>query len=305
MEHLKTDWIAVDWGTSNLRAWVMDAQSAPIACLKSDQGMGKLAPHEFEPALLNLITDHLPEARQTPVICCGMVGAAQGWSEAPYAAAPCSAPDAGQAQQVNADDPRLKVYILPGVKQMQPADVMRGEETQIAGFIAQNPNFDGVLCLPGTHTKWVHISAQEIVSFRTFMTGEIFALLAGQSVIRHSVDTQGWDESSFMGAIDDVISRPQSLASELFSLRAAMLLHGSSAASSRARLSGLLLGLELAGARPYWLGQKVVLIGSDTMARHYHTALTNQGTDATIANGSALTLAGLTAAYRSLKETHL
>ncbi len=303
MGNSQTEWVAVDWGTSNLRAWPMRADATPIASFESDQGMGKLSPDEFEPTLLNLIADHLPEGRKTPVICCGMVGAAQGWAEAPYAAVPCTAPGAEQARRVTAKDPRLDVYILPGVKQMQPADVMRGEETQIAGYIAQNPDFDGVLCLPGTHTKWVHISAKEIVGFRTFMTGEMFALLAKQSVIRHSVGTDGWDSEAFFEAVADAMSRPQTLASDLFSLRAGMLLHGTSAEASKARLSGLLLGLELAGARPYWLGQKVVLIGSETLARHYQSALTAQGADATIADGSALTLAGLAAAYRSLKET--
>jgi len=74
------------------------------------------------------------------------------------------------------------MHILPGLKQDKNPDVMRGEETQIAGFLAGNPDFDGVLCLPGTHTKWVHISAKEIVSFQTVMTGELFALLSQNSV---------------------------------------------------------------------------------------------------------------------------
>jgi hypothetical protein len=73
---------------------------------------------------------------------------------------------------------------------------MRGEETQIAGFLAQNPGFDGVLCLPGTHTKWVHISAGEVVSFRSFMTGELFATVGPHSVLRHSVG-EGWDDAAF------------------------------------------------------------------------------------------------------------
>ncbi len=71
-------------------------------------------------------------------------------------------------------DPDLTVYVIPGIKQANPADVMRGEETQIAGFLARNKNWDGVICLPGTHTKWVHVSADEVVSFHTFMTGELF-----------------------------------------------------------------------------------------------------------------------------------
>ena len=90
-------------------------------------------------------------------------------------------------------DPRLTVPVIGGPAPDKPADVMRGEETQIAGFFFENQGFDGVLCLPGTHSKWVQISAGEIVSFRTFMTGEIFALLADRSVLRHTLD-QEWDD---------------------------------------------------------------------------------------------------------------
>ena len=190
------DWIAVDWGTSNLRAWLM-GKDGVIGMVTSDKGMGALERDGFEPELLRLVGDYLPESGTVPVIACGMVGARQGWHEAPYVTTPCTAPGVGQAVTPEVRDPRLKVRILPGVSQASPADVMRGEETQIAGFLAANPEFDGVLCLPGTHTKWVHISAREIVSFRTFMTGEIFALLSGQSVLRHSVAGDGWHQAAF------------------------------------------------------------------------------------------------------------
>ena len=89
---MNTEWIAVDWGTTNLRAWAMGADGAVLASLISDQGMGGLTPDTFEPALLDLINPHLPDGQTTPVICCGMVGAAQGWAEAPYAAVPCPPP---------------------------------------------------------------------------------------------------------------------------------------------------------------------------------------------------------------------
>ena len=112
----------------------------------------------FEPALLELVGDWLPRDRQTPVIACGMVGARQGWVEVPYRQAPCKPVFFDTFGRPETSDPRLTVMILAGIKQIEPApDVMRGEETQIAGFLLDDPRFEGVLCLPGTHTKWVRI----------------------------------------------------------------------------------------------------------------------------------------------------
>ena len=182
--HMNIIWIAVDWGTSNLRAWAMGAEG-PLAEAVSDDGMGKLQPADFEPALLRLISPWLTAPR-TPVLACGMVGARQGWREAPYRAVPCAPVDAAGVLHVPTD-PRLTFHIAPGLSQDRPADVMRGEETQVAGVLALHKGFDGVICHPGTHSKWVHVSAGEVVSFQTFMTGEIFALLSTQSVLRHSM----------------------------------------------------------------------------------------------------------------------
>ena len=109
------------------------------------------------------------------------------------------------------------------------ADVMRGEETQIAGFLRLNTGWDGVICLPGTHSKWVHVSAGEIISFRTFMTGELYGLLADASVLRHSVGGEDWDAAAFETALSDTIARPANLAAGLFRLRASHLLDGTEA----------------------------------------------------------------------------
>ena len=296
----KPDWIAVDWGTSNLRAWAMSAAGEVLDHATSNAGMASLTPPDFEPALLKIIT-HWLDTRTMPIVACGMVGARQGWVEAPYRATPCPA-QTETPIKAPTHDPRLNVRIIPGILQNDPADVMRGEETQIAGYLAQNPNFDGTLCLPGTHSKWVHVSANEIVSFRTFMTGELFALLSSQSVLRHSIDAQGWDDDAFAQALDTTISRPETLAARLFSLRAEHLLHDQTPAVARASLSGLLIGAELAAAKPYWLGQPVALIGTPHLTQTYATALRAQGVSPEIADGSAMTLAGLTAAYKKLKE---
>ena len=293
------DWIAVDWGTSHLRAWAM-AGDAVRAEATSDDGMSRLTKAQFEPALLRLIEPWLGAAK-VPVIACGMVGSRQGWVEAPYVTVPCRPlPEALVAAPVV--DPRIDVRVVPGLRQMEPADVMRGEETQIAGFLSLTPGFDGVLCLPGTHSKWVHVSAGEVVSFRSFMTGEMFDLLSTVSVLRHTVG-DGWDADAFAQAIADALSRPEAVAAKLFSIRAEALLRGLDAGTARARLSGALIGLELAGARPYWLGQNVALIGAPKLSAIYAAALAAQGVVAAVADGAAMTRAGLSAARALTMES--
>jgi 2-dehydro-3-deoxygalactonokinase len=266
----------------------------------SDDGMGRLSKAQFEGALLRLIEPWLGAAKM-PVIACGMVGSRQGWVEAPYGTVPCRPlPEALVAAPVT--DPRIDVRVVPGLRQMEPADVMRGEETQIAGFLAQRPGFDGVVCLPGTHSKWVHISAGEVVSFRSFMTGEMFDLLSTASVLRHTVG-EGWDAEAFGQAVSDALSRPETVAARLFSIRAEALLRGLDAGTARARLSGSLIGLELAGARPYWLGQNVALIGAPKLSAIYAAALAAQGVPAEVGDGAAMTRAGLAAARALAMES--
>lgn len=292
-------WFAVDWGKTNLRVWVMGPDDQVLETLESDQGMGSLDGIGFEPALIGLVEPFLVSGQKFEVISCGMVGARQGWKEAPYSRVPCKPPGMDAAISAETQDPRLNVRNLPGVSQAQAPDVMRGEETQIAGFLSAEPEFDGVICLPGTHTKWVHISAGKIVSFRTFMTGEMYALLSENSGLRHGLADKGWDAASILDELDASFDRPQLLAAGLFSLRASGLLQGLSAGQARARLSGLLIGAELAGSRPYWLGQPVVLIGSDYLCGQYRTGLQHLGASAELVSVADITLAGLKAAYRA------
>ncbi len=296
---MNVEWIAVDWGTSHLRVWAMQGERV-IAQAVSQDGMSRTAGGDFQAALLALIKDWLPE-KPVDVIACGMVGARQGWVEAPYSAVP-SEPIPVVPFRVPNTDPRIRAFVVPGLKQNSPPDVMRGEETQIAGFLSAHQNWDGVICLPGTHTKWAQISAGEVVSFRTFMTGEMFDLLCGQSVLRHSID-DGWDEASFIDAVADTLSKPEQLAARLFGLRAADLLHGQSKNIAHASLSGFLIGAELAASRPYWLGQQLAVIGSESLTKAYATALQQQGALVETVEATATTLAGLAQARTLTRQT--
>lgn len=305
-------WIAVDWGTSNLRAWAMDAGGAVLAEGSSADGMAGLKPEEFEGRLLSVVGEWLGSDPQggdlqegdlqgggpTPVIACGMVGARQGWAEAPYITVPC-APH-GAAVRVKTTDPRLAMHILPGLKQMDPPDVMRGEETQIAGFMARHPDFAGALCLPGTHAKWARVETGIVAGFHTVMTGELFALLAKSSVLRHSVAEERTEGDGFEVAVAEAIAAPESLPARLFAIRAADLLTGIPRADAHARLSGLLIGAELAAMRAHWSEGPVALVGAARLTALYARALAVEGITATVANGTECTLSGLRAAHAEI-----
>ena len=287
-------WIAVDWGTSRLRAWAMDGDR-PLAGRKSDQGMAGLVPDTFERSLIALVDNWLAPGDRNLVIACGMVGARQGWIEAPYIQVPCAPFAGGAFTAAPAADPRLDVRIIPGLMQSEPADVMRGEETQISGFLSRDPHFEGLLCLPGTHTKWASVSDGQVTGFTTMMTGEIFALLAEQSVLRHSVGV-GWDKAGF----EHAVTAPAPAPGRLFELRARSLLEGLAPGAARAMLSGRLITSELDAVE---IGDyPVVVIGGDDLARHYARALELRGCSVSRLDGEEIVLAGLIRARGAMAE---
>ncbi len=291
MSEVKPEWVAADWGTSHLRVWAMKG-SEVLASADAPDGMGKLARDEFEPALLRLIGNWIGDT-PLPVIACGMVGARQGWQEAPYRMVPCAPVATGETMKVATHDPRIAVEIVPGLAQDEPADVIRGEEVQIAGFLAETPDFDGVLIMPGTHSKRVRIEGGKVLSFATAMTGELFELLSTASVLRHGMAGEDWDDAAFEGGVADGLA---GVAFErLFPLRAQGLLHGLTAGEARARLSGLLIGAE---ARAIADCERAVLIGAAKLCALYKTALEMAGKTVDVADGSRLVRNGLTALWQ-------
>ena len=297
-------WIAVDWGSSNLRVWALDRRHKILDSFSSNDGMVSLETSDFEPLLLKQISNWVANDVNIPVLCCGMVGAKQGWMEAPYATVPYNLMQETDSVKVICRDNRLDVRILGGLKQNNPADVMRGEETQIRGFLSDFADFDGIVCLPGTHTKWVHVSAGEVISFRTFISGELFALMSEYSVLKHSVKSDGWDDKEFRSAVSESISNPQKIFSDFFKLRADHLLKQVEQSELRSKLSGYIIGAELAGAKPYWLGQNVVILGNNNLSKIYKTALEGQGIFAQQIDATECTLNGLAQAFSLISGRH-
>ena len=286
--------IAVDWGTSNLRCWGLSPELEVLGEADSNDGLNRIAREkgDFESALLHLVDPWLGSGT-TPVVACGMVGARNGWCEVPYRDSPC--PARLTAKPIPSRSSRIRVMVVPGVSQSSPADVMRGEETQIAGLLSTRPDFAGMVCLTGTHAKWVEVASGGVLQcFRTFPTGEWFSLLALESTLRFTLAPDGFDEPSFLESLQFAFSKPGEVPSECFALRAEALLHDLDGITARSRLSGLLIGQEFAGARSMGLlRDSITLIGAPPLVNLYRSGLESLDCRVAPFDAEELSLAGL------------
>lgn len=281
--------ILVDWGTSNLRLWAVDAQGKILSERRSDKGMSKLKPHEFEPVLNALLTD-VNANPDTPVLMCGMVGAAQGWQEAPYVTAPTKLDELSNSA-IRITGQSRDIRIIPGISQCDETapDVMRGEETLLLGLGAT----DGQILMPGTHAKWVHMQNGTVAKFRTIMTGEIFALIEHHSILSRTLIDTAWDDEIFAKAVQDGFDQPGAIVSQFFSLRAAPLLFGQDVAhSGKAKLSGWLIGAEIANSYDAQNGP-LTLLSDGQLASLYQEAFAALNIDYTSADASSAAQNGL------------
>ncbi|MFN3548127.1 MAG: 2-dehydro-3-deoxygalactonokinase [Mesorhizobium sp.] len=293
---------ALDWGTTNLRVWLLDRDGTVLGERASGEGMRACAPDRFG-AVMESHLAALGAPVALPVVVAGMAGARGGWREVPYLVAPVGLDALHEGAAVVAHL-RRDVRILPGICQRTPGreDVMRGEETQLAGAVAQGLA-DGLVCLPGTHSKWAAIEAGRLVSFTTFMTGELFSVLGAHTILGDTLGEGGFDpaDPAFRGGIEDMLREGAALIGSLFSLRAAGLLLADAAPNPRARLSGLLIGAEIAAARAmHGIGHEVGLVATGTQAELYRTAFGLAGFRCRVLDGGALVRRGLLDAARAI-----
>lgn len=293
--------VAVDWGTSSFRAWLMAADGTPLAETRSGEGMQHCAATGFEPVLRAHLAQ-LAAADSLPVLICGMAGARQGWIEAPYLRTPTHvhALHEGAIRVPTAGD----VRILPGVAQAdaQHPDVMRGEETQLLG--GTEPDFSGLVCIPGTHSKWVRIAAGRVIEFTTYMTGELFSVLSRHSILAHAVEDGGphaGDSAPFLAGLAAARAEPAELTAALFRVRAGQLLGFAQRAEGAARLSGVLIGTEIAAAlQRHGTRSAVRLIAAGSLGALYAAALTDAGFRVTRVDAEEASRTGLCKAAMNL-----
>lgn len=291
--------IRVDWGTTNARAWACAADGRVLDRRHAALGIRNVAAGGFRAAFDKLVGDWL--ASGAPVAMSGMVGSRQGWMEAPYAGCPAGLASLAQAM-VRLPEPET-VLIVPGVGRGGPGerhDVMRGEEVQCFGALAQEGLEDVLICLPGTHSKWVSMRGGAIVDFASAMTGEVFEVMCRHSILgalmrdpgpAHIQEQAGG--AAFRRGIDRS-GEAGGLLNHLFSARAEALFDEIAPRNIRDYLSGVLIGHEIR-EMPRLLGgsEEILVIADGPLPERYRLAFAHLGIPARLLDAETVTVAGL------------
>jgi 2-dehydro-3-deoxygalactonokinase len=276
--------VAVDWGTTSLRAYAVDARGAVVGSINIEGGV-QSKQHSFERTLADALAA-LPGCADLPVLMAGMIGSRQGWIEAPYVEAPCDVHTLGQRlTDVPTSLGRL-VKIVPGVADLTRGvpDVMRGEETQLLGLL-QDHGDSRLACMPGTHCKWVNLASETIVGLRTYMSGEAFKLFAQHSILSRLMmpNSEGDDWYAFEAGLERA-AQPGHFLHHLFGVRTQGLFGNLRASQLESYLSGIVIGHEVLAARAIEsIDGPVVLVGDGKLTARYERALARVGIAYTIA----------------------
>lgn len=290
--------IALDWGTTSLRAYKLAAGGLVLDQRALSSGImqlpktarvinGRACADGFELAFDEVCGDWLDAQPDLPVIACGMVGSAQGWREAAYCETPANVANLGNSLQTVISLRGTPVHIVPGVIQRSRLpNVMRGEETQVLGVLQNLPaeaGSDLLIGLPGSHSKWVEVVDGRITHFDTFMTGEVFAVLSEHSILgRTQLQGATFDGQAFDRGVQVALSADGELGvlSNLFSARTLGLTGELSPTAQTDYLSGLMMGHELAALATAQRHRRnsvhlpsIILIGNAQLCARYSRAL--------------------------------
>jgi 2-dehydro-3-deoxygalactonokinase len=266
--------IALDWGTSSLRAFLFDGTGQLVETRARPWGIRHLPEGGYDAALAEIATGW----PALPRLACGMVGSRNGWREVPYIDLPAGASQLGKALgSVRAAD-GLDVHLVPGLRDPRGPDVMRGEETQLIGALVLRPELaaTSTFILPGTHSKWAVVRDGVVTGFRTLMTGELFAVLRQHSILGATgVDAVDDADAFARGVVAARDSGTAGALSRLFSTRALMLDGALAPASVPDYLSGLLIGEEFRATLADGLARRdapLQLIGEAALCERYRRA---------------------------------
>ncbi|MGE5562983.1 MAG: 2-dehydro-3-deoxygalactonokinase [Bacillota bacterium] len=279
--------IAVDWGTTNRRAYRLDESGSCAAEFEDSEGVLSVPAGGF-PEAIGEIRKRLGDL---PLLLAGMVGSNRGWKEAPYVPCPAGM-DELAAGLVWVGE---REAIVPGVSYTGDgrADVMRGEEVQVLGAVAAGlVGPDALVCHPGTHNKWTVLHQGKIQSFRTVMTGELFSLLKEHSILADLLQKEVEPNDVFKGAAHQAIFH-ESLPAGLFSVRASVLLGKMKKEDAASFTSGLLIGTDVRIGLTYPTGAQVMVMGRPELTRLYAAAVGEAGRGAVELDGEQCFLAGI------------
>ncbi len=293
--------IALDWGTTNSRAFLIDDTGTAADTRHERTGIMNVAEGNFGAAFVDLMGAWLTDFPDLPIIMCGMIGSRQGWVEAPYVRCPATVDEIAQSCIRLEVAPDRTATVVPGISYASPEgnfDVIRGEETQICGAAAEasatETNGRRLVILPGTHGKWTILDGDRIERFHTTMTGEVFAVLSHHSILgRLMPQRHAPDDAAFARGLTRS-RQPGGVLHHIFSARAQALSGDELGASLPSLLSGILIGHEVAGMADLISGfESATLVGSRNLCDLYARALGSRGITAHILDGNAAAASGL------------
>ncbi len=286
--HWPEGFIAVDWGTTNRRAYRISPAGTCDDEMEDSLGILAVGPGAF-PAAIDMIRSRLGDL---PMLMAGMIGSNRGWMEAPYVSCPAGVDEI--RERLAWVEPG-RVAIVPGLAFQKDgrADVMRGEEVQILGAIAADLiGSDGTLCHPGTHNKWIRICNNRIIDFRTVLTGELFSLLREHSILSDLLAEPAQPGPDFAAGVRHGLHHDD-LPAELFSVRARSLLQGQSGQQAASFTSGLLIGNDLRIGLGSAGEGEIRVVGRPELTSLYAAALVEAGRPARQLDGETAFLAGV------------
>ena len=285
--------VAIDWGSSSFRAYLMSANGEVLDEVASGDGIGGVAAGAYAATLRRLVSRWLDSYPSLPIVASGMVGSRHGWRETAYVKCPAGPRDiAARLTEVDADGRR--VVLAPGLSYVDEAgqpDVMRGEETEIFGVADSGAR---LIVLPGSHSKWASVEGERVAAFKTFITGELFAALRDHTVagaFAKAAPAKNPGEGFMLGvargaAAANCQSR-SGFIGLLFGARSLPLTGGLAEDDAGEYLSGLLIGAEIGEGRRLYPGDKPHLAGAEALVSRYLAAFEALGVPARAAQPRA------------------
>ncbi|WP_417624285.1 2-dehydro-3-deoxygalactonokinase [Paremcibacter congregatus] len=288
-------YICADWGSSNLRAYLVDDTGAVLEQRSLNQGI-LVCKGNFKATIHRLCHGWLLNFPQAPLYLCGMIGSREGWVDAGYLDTPA---DITRLAERLVAVPGLDhpAWIVPGIRHYsenrKSVDLMRGEETQILGAMQRHDVKNGIFVLPGTHSKWSDIQDGHLTRFKTYMTGEMFNIIKEHSILHYSIDdTVPTLNNAFFEGVTQAVNG-SSLLNQIFMVRATDVMALKPRNEQSSYLSGILIGQEIHHALTSYGGKPIYLIGSGSLATLYHGALKHLEYDAEQISGDIAARLGL------------
>lgn len=270
--------IGIDWGTSSLRAFLIGAQGEVLDGVSSPKGIMQVAGGTFDAVFDQLVGPWVAKTT-VPILASGMITSRNGWVETPYEQMPMDACSLARSLVTHQTAGGVEIHFVTGATTEHAGgpDVMRGEETQIIGASALGLS-DGVFVMPGTHSKWVHVSSGRIEDFSTYMTGEIFAALKGHTILGTLMESSGFNADGFEKGVSAGLDGGANLLHDLFHVRTLPLMGKIPKTDTADYLSGMLIGTEIAAAmRDVEINGKITIVGRSDLADRYEIALSAAG----------------------------